>query len=380
MLLLLSRFLGFHILESIPTVSLSFPRRALTDSRRRGLAPPTGSRRREGAIGDWEDWLRTYSDPFACKERAVIRNHRFLKKMVNQAKTEDGELRERLGCRRSSRISPSISSAFSDLGVGRASGLPTVVEHEVLMGCPADETSAFPLCSELGFARVSEAQSIEECFESEDERGQMVDREVVHVRFPSSGRGKGSGFSPVADSDCLEGDLTEVQGGPTPSMVSDALAGAQDSDSFCEEVGGHDSSIVTVLGSDSSTAPVLGNSAMELQISDGDAQVLGDIQVSHICSSLVSESLEALHTATVDLHIAKEDLVSESMEALHTAKADLLGEDSGKVDGEIGQGGGGRAVKRQDDDLMVGGVVVDGQQVPLAAGVALRLPSTDGRQ
>ncbi|GAB2292521.1 hypothetical protein Dimus_026757 [Dionaea muscipula] len=103
------------------------------------MAPPAGSRRREGCLDDSEDWLRTYSDPFACKERAAIRNHRFLRRMMNQAKTEDGELRERLGCRRSSRISPSFSSAFSDLGVGRPSGLPTVVEIEALMGLPTDD-------------------------------------------------------------------------------------------------------------------------------------------------------------------------------------------------------------------------------------------------
>ncbi|GAB2286368.1 hypothetical protein Dimus_020784 [Dionaea muscipula] len=80
----------------------------------------------------------------------------------------------------------------------------------------------------------------------------------------------------VAVSDGLEGDLTEVQGGLTPSMVSDALTGALDNDSCFDEVGGNEFSIVTILGSDSSTATVLGNSAMEHQPSIGDALMIGD--------------------------------------------------------------------------------------------------------
>ncbi|GAB2301946.1 hypothetical protein Dimus_035969, partial [Dionaea muscipula] len=64
--------------------------------------------------------------------------HRFLLKMVNQAKSEDGELRERLGCRRSSRISPSNPSSFSDLGEGKAFGLTTTVKVDS-MGVPADD-------------------------------------------------------------------------------------------------------------------------------------------------------------------------------------------------------------------------------------------------
>ncbi|GAB2290436.1 hypothetical protein Dimus_024715 [Dionaea muscipula] len=39
----------------------------------------------------------------------------------------------------SSRISPSIPSSFSDLGVGRASGFSMVVEIDASMGLPADE-------------------------------------------------------------------------------------------------------------------------------------------------------------------------------------------------------------------------------------------------
>ncbi|GAB2275958.1 hypothetical protein Dimus_010704 [Dionaea muscipula] len=58
--------------------------------------------------------------------------------MVNQAKSEDGELRQRLGRRRSSRISPSIPSSFSDLGKGRASGLTTAVKIDSI-GVSADD-------------------------------------------------------------------------------------------------------------------------------------------------------------------------------------------------------------------------------------------------
>ncbi|GAB2278858.1 hypothetical protein Dimus_013532, partial [Dionaea muscipula] len=69
--------------------------------------------------------------------------------MVNQAKKEDGELRERLGCRRSSRISTSFSPAISDLGVGRSSGLPTVVEIEASKGLQADEKDGSCLSRDL---------------------------------------------------------------------------------------------------------------------------------------------------------------------------------------------------------------------------------------
>ncbi|GAB2273698.1 hypothetical protein Dimus_008479, partial [Dionaea muscipula] len=289
------------------------------DYRRSRLAPPSGLQRREGCVDGWEDWLRTYSDPFACKEGAEIRNHRFLKKMENLAKTEDGELRERIGRRRSSRISSSTPHSVSDLGVGRAS----VDEIDASMGFLADEISAPPVFSELGFSRVVELQPIEEILESEDERDQMIDS----VINSSLGRGKGSGLSVVAVSDCLEGDLTEVQGGLTPSMVSDALTGALDNDSCFDEVGGNEFSIVTILGSDSSTATVTSDSTME-----------------------------------------------------HRASIDFVGAASVKVAGVLDQGGGEKVVVRQDDDLVVGGFVVDGQQVPLVVGVVLRLPSTDGRQ
>ncbi|GAB2302891.1 hypothetical protein Dimus_036885 [Dionaea muscipula] len=65
---------------------------------------------------------------------------------------------------------------------------------------------------------------------------------------------------------------------------------------------------------------------------------------------------------------------------MHTAVADFVGAASVKVAGVLDQGGGEKVVVRQDDDLVVGGFVVDGQQVPLVVGVVLRLPSTDGRQ
>ncbi|GAB2302892.1 hypothetical protein Dimus_036886, partial [Dionaea muscipula] len=219
-------------------------------------------------VDGWEDRLRTYSDPFACKEGAEIRNHRFLKKMENLAKTEDGELRERIGRRRSSRISSSTPHSVSDLGVGRAS----VDEIDASMGFLADEISAPPVFSELGFSRVVELQPIEEILESEDERDQMIDS----VINSSLGRGKGSGLSVVAVSDCLEGDLTEVHGAAPPSMVSDALTGALDNDSRSRRGRGNEFSIIHRSGSDSSTATVLGNSAMEHQPSIGDALMIGD--------------------------------------------------------------------------------------------------------
>ncbi|GAB2299491.1 hypothetical protein Dimus_033558, partial [Dionaea muscipula] len=86
----------------------------------------------------WEDWLRPYAVPYAFKDKSKIRSTRFLLRMVNKAKEEDGELRKRLGRRGSSRISPSIPSSFSDLGEGRASGLTTAVKIDS-MGVSADD-------------------------------------------------------------------------------------------------------------------------------------------------------------------------------------------------------------------------------------------------
>ncbi|GAB2292525.1 hypothetical protein Dimus_026760, partial [Dionaea muscipula] len=124
------------------------------------LAPQSGSRRRIGFLDGWEQWLRTYSEMYACKEVSDFRYHRFLRMMVNQASAEDGVLRERLGRRRSARICHSVPSSISDLGMGRISGLPTIVEIDESMGVPDDKRDG-SFCLNRGLpspVRVSDSQ------------------------------------------------------------------------------------------------------------------------------------------------------------------------------------------------------------------------------
>ncbi|GAB2285940.1 hypothetical protein Dimus_020369, partial [Dionaea muscipula] len=140
------------LLTKVSTV----PHGTLSDSRpgspslRRSLAPPSGLRIRGGIGDEWEDWLHTYADPYACKDKSEFRFRRYLMKKVNQVKAVDGELRARLGCRRSSRISPSIPAPCLDLEASRAHGSPMADEKDDSMEVPADDPGrcvvSDPLC------------------------------------------------------------------------------------------------------------------------------------------------------------------------------------------------------------------------------------------
>ncbi|GAB2296279.1 hypothetical protein Dimus_030404 [Dionaea muscipula] len=116
------------------------------------LAPLTWPRKRDGFNEGWEDWLLAFQGKRAPEWKRSRRLVRFL----TQAKMADDEIHALLGCRQSRRISP----------------------------------SAYPVSSELGFARASKLQPIEEIFESEDERAQKSDSAVVHVRDSSSVSGE----------------------------------------------------------------------------------------------------------------------------------------------------------------------------------------------
>ncbi|GAB2287875.1 hypothetical protein Dimus_022231 [Dionaea muscipula] len=61
-------------------------------------------------------------------------------KKVHRAMAEDDELRAKLDCRRSSRLSPSLPSHFSDWGADKEGGMPSIEEEEVSGGeCSAEE-------------------------------------------------------------------------------------------------------------------------------------------------------------------------------------------------------------------------------------------------
>ncbi|GAB2301600.1 hypothetical protein Dimus_035612 [Dionaea muscipula] len=155
----------------------------------------------------------------------------------------------------------------------------------------------------------------------------------------SMGGGKGSRLSSVAESDGLEGDFTKVHGDATPSMAADALLVAQGSDVFLKEEGGQ------VGNSASSMVPTLGNSSMGFQSSIDAALLLGDAQVSHDCSPLVSESLEVVYSVMADLVVV--DSAKEAIELglgiLHTVP-----------------GGCDALVHQQDIGMVVGGPLEEG--------------------
>ncbi|GAB2270692.1 hypothetical protein Dimus_005563, partial [Dionaea muscipula] len=183
---------------------------------------------------------------------------------------------------------------------------------------------------------------------------------TVHLPSSSQCGVQGPELSPVVESECLEGELTVVTGDAT-SFLGDAPG----SSPVFEMEGGQ------VGVSVSSIDQALGRSSMEFSASVGAAMQVGSTQVSLDFSPLVAETLEVVQPAMADL------VVAESLQ----------------VGGDLGQAVPrqivGQAVLRQIDGQFVlrqnVGMVVDspmegGQQDPSAVGVALRLPSTDGRQ
>ncbi|GAB2299492.1 hypothetical protein Dimus_033559, partial [Dionaea muscipula] len=209
--------------------------------------------------------------------------------------------------------------------------------------------------------------------------------------YRRSARLMGPGLPSVAEIESSAGELTEMAEGASPLIWAfDVLGDGQGRDP---------SSSGTALGNDS-----MDSSAM---LPDGVALIDGDAQVSFVCSSLVTESLVEVPIGLADVEVAdlvglgsdsfsvpvlgnsalaSEESSGDAMllgnvqEVLHTAMVDLVVVDSVKEGGEPGQAGGVGAVLQHDDGVVVGDPVEDGQQVKLAMGAALRLPSIDGRQ
>ncbi|GAB2302884.1 hypothetical protein Dimus_036878 [Dionaea muscipula] len=88
----------------------------------------------------WEAWLAAYPDALKKATRRV-RARRLLKRLT-LAKREDGEFREKVGCRRSGRLSSPAFPAASDLGTGGVVDLKPIVEDlesEVVKDCDSGE-------------------------------------------------------------------------------------------------------------------------------------------------------------------------------------------------------------------------------------------------
>ncbi|GAB2283951.1 hypothetical protein Dimus_018432 [Dionaea muscipula] len=245
------------------------------------LAPPSWVRPRDSFLESWEEGIRAPPVVCARKKESTLLQSWILMKKLNLAMAENGKSLEKLGCRRSSRVSSTAPPSSSSLG-----------------------------------------------------------------------RVEGSGLSPVAEVDCLEGDLSEVDGGvSSTSLASDAPVVVLGSESCGEE---EDFA--------SSTVPVLGNTSTDFRASCAGVLLVGDVQVTLDCPPLLSESL-------VDVPIIRADSVVATEQA-----------DSVKGGGVPSFGGGEEFVNGLADGLVVAGSVEGRQQALVDSGVALRLPSTDGRQ
>ncbi|GAB2271212.1 hypothetical protein Dimus_006055 [Dionaea muscipula] len=102
--------------------------RVSTRTRRARLALLTWLRIRDEFVEGWEEWLQLFPVVSARKKASELIRSLCLMKMLTQATMEDGELREKLGYRRSSRISPLALPAPSALGIVRLPDLPPIVE------------------------------------------------------------------------------------------------------------------------------------------------------------------------------------------------------------------------------------------------------------
>ncbi|GAB2302880.1 hypothetical protein Dimus_036874 [Dionaea muscipula] len=82
------------------------------------LPPPFCLRRRDEFADGWEDWLKAYPDAHK-RATARVRERRLVKRLTKAIMVDD-ELREKLGCRRSGRLSSPAIPATAELGNGRS--------------------------------------------------------------------------------------------------------------------------------------------------------------------------------------------------------------------------------------------------------------------
>ncbi|GAB2302384.1 hypothetical protein Dimus_036398 [Dionaea muscipula] len=93
-----------------------------------GVESGDGKDGSHGVIDSWEDWLLPFPAAWSRKKSSEqIHSNRLMTKF-NRASEVDGELRERFGCRRSSRISPLVLPVRSEIDAVRAPLLSPVVE------------------------------------------------------------------------------------------------------------------------------------------------------------------------------------------------------------------------------------------------------------
>ncbi|GAB2278837.1 hypothetical protein Dimus_013511, partial [Dionaea muscipula] len=245
------------------------------------LAPPSGLRRREEIDGARDAWLAAYPDALK-KATERVRARRLLKR-VTMAKREDGELREKMGCRRSGRLSsPAFSATSLILGTGGALDLKSIeeeLESEVVKDCDGGDLEA-PL--------------------------EVPVEERMEVPVTLSG---GTEFHSDEDSDDSGALL----------RVSSAVCGSSD----------HDPVPVSFT-----VKPIPEEAMAVVDESDSGVSVVvtpaqsGDTQVRSSCSPVMSDSPGDM----ADLVMSKA-----------TGLADLVIDEVVVVGGEIGQGGGDMA-------------------------------------
>ncbi|GAB2292559.1 hypothetical protein Dimus_026795 [Dionaea muscipula] len=92
------------------------------------LAPPFWERKREVFFESWEEGIRVRPAVCSRKRESDYLHSRIFLKRFNRAMAEEGKPPEKLGCRRSSRLSAHSPSSSSDLGSRVASKLSPVAE------------------------------------------------------------------------------------------------------------------------------------------------------------------------------------------------------------------------------------------------------------
>ncbi|GAB2292558.1 hypothetical protein Dimus_026794 [Dionaea muscipula] len=299
------------------------------------LAPPSCLRREDSNTGGRDGWLTAYPDALK-KASDRVRARRLVKRLA-MAKVKDGEFRAMLGCRRSGRLSSPATHAPAALGKGRSTDLMPIEEDLESEGVRDTDGT------------VSVDLKLAQQDDDSDDSGVLLRAQVL---------GDGT------DDSC-----------PNPDPLLPFTGEAMD------EAGAH-GCVGDSLAAISEQVP---------------AAVSGDIQVF---SSLTEEPLvEAVApggdggSQTDTSALLPGDVFDDSqmrltctqvepacLEDNPTGMANLGMNSSVVVGGERGQVGGDVPSPRLSAGLGDNGMMESGQPGTVVEGVALRLPSTDGRQ
>ncbi|GAB2294957.1 hypothetical protein Dimus_029147 [Dionaea muscipula] len=272
------------------------------------LALPFCLRRREEFSDGWEDCLKAYPD---AHKRTTERVHeRRLVKRLTKAKMVDGELREKLRCRRSGRLSSPAIHATAALGTGRSMDVKLI------------EYGLKPLDDDL--------KPIEDILD-------------LGCLLPS-----------IAEETSLNSSCCEDDESVTRPMISGLSQPPV-------QLGAVSPSLLPLTRSDEirSCGSTIGEEEMGAGI-DGSGSLVDGLTFVQALSLLQVSAVE-LGESSMMVHC------EEDGEMLPRLTGGVLAGELPLDSEELGA-------------LVVDGTMEGGQQVRLDVGVALRLPSTDGRQ